>query len=129
MFDTSKYHVYYLFDEDKNRIGCVVFTRSDMDGTVNRGISLCSNEDQFCKRIARKIALNRCKIAEQTHVSQYPVMDNRRDPHVTYAFSMKNGTSMSTEDGMVFKSAYDARTTDYELQILASLGKRDADQV
>ena len=53
---------YYLRDEQQKAYGCVAINEND-DGTINRGVSLCSHGDVFVKRCARNIAFQRLQEA------------------------------------------------------------------
>lgn len=62
---------YYLREKKSDRtrggmFGCVVVDIND-DGTVNRGVSVCSHRDKFDKTIALNIATGRFNKAVQTH--------------------------------------------------------------
>ena len=54
----SKIFFYYLKDEQNNKIGCVAVNENE-NGTVNRGVSICSKTDKFNKTKARGIAYSR----------------------------------------------------------------------
>lgn len=63
--------VYYYLREEKNADGSkgkpygVVAVKENFNGTVNRGVSLCSKEDTFNKKAGRGIALKRLMKAEK----------------------------------------------------------------
>lgn len=59
---------YYLKYENGQPYGCVAF-RENEDGTVNRGVSLCSETDSFKKMIGRGLALKRLLEAEKNKQS------------------------------------------------------------
>lgn len=70
--DTETVHYYYLRarnEKDKTvKSGVpygVVAVRANEDGTVNRGISICSTRDIFKKKTGRGIALSRLLNAEK----------------------------------------------------------------
>ena len=56
---------YYYLRDKKDPVGCVCMIK-DKDGRFFRGISLCNTKkDQFSKKIARNIALNRAMKAKK----------------------------------------------------------------
>ena len=60
----SNVSYYYLRDQHNNPRGCVAIEKN-ADGTVNRGISICSELDRFDRACARGIALQRLNIAKR----------------------------------------------------------------
>ena len=54
----NKIFFYYIKDENNNKIGCVAVNENE-DGTINRGVSICSKVDKFNKTKARGIAYSR----------------------------------------------------------------------
>lgn len=65
MSENDKVMFYYLREEKKSndngrgRPFGVVAVRENADGTVNRGVSMCSPSDKYNKRAGRGIALKR----------------------------------------------------------------------
>ena len=55
---------YYLRHDDGHPYGCVAIKEND-DGTINRGVSLCSLNDKFVKATARGVAIKRLNDAEK----------------------------------------------------------------
>lgn len=57
-------HIYYLRDPQQKHlpVGCVAICENS-DGTINRGVSLCSYRDNFSKRRARNLATARLSLA------------------------------------------------------------------
>lgn len=49
---------YYLKNENDKPFGCVAICENE-DGTINRGVSLCSTRDTFKKVCARGLAFKR----------------------------------------------------------------------
>lgn len=69
--DTENIFYYYLRKDDpmdktakRGKSYGVVAIRANEDGTVNRGISYCSQKDSFKKSVGRGIALSRLLKAE-----------------------------------------------------------------
>lgn len=56
---------YYLKDENDKLYGCVAICENE-DGTINRGVSLCSTKDTFKKVRARGLAFKRMNDAIKT---------------------------------------------------------------
>ena len=56
---------YYLKDENDKPYGCVAMCENE-DGTINRGVSLCSTKDTFKKVCARGLAFKRMNDAIKT---------------------------------------------------------------
>jgi len=67
-----KVFYYYLRDEEAKPFGCVCIGY-DNDCKFSRGISLCSSEDQFNKKVARKISRGRCMRAIGTKSSNFKI--------------------------------------------------------
>lgn len=61
--DLGFYYLRHLKDGQVHPFG-VVAVRMNLDGTVNRGISICSPNDEFKKKIGRGIAYSRLIEAE-----------------------------------------------------------------
>lgn len=65
---------YYLKDENNQPYGCVAI-RENEDGTINRGVSVCSKKDAFLKASARGIAFKRLndsyKLKETVYFNKY----------------------------------------------------------
>jgi hypothetical protein len=65
---------YYLRDENNQPYGCVAIIENE-DGTINRGVSLCSVADVFKKDCARGIAFKRLndsyKIKKTVYFEKY----------------------------------------------------------
>ena len=58
--------VYYYLKNDENKpIGCVAI-KENADGTINRGVSICSKADAFVKKCARGLAFKRMNQAFKT---------------------------------------------------------------
>lgn len=55
---------YYLRNEGKHPYGCVAITDNG-DGTIKRGVSICSKKDNFNKPYSRALALKRLKQTEK----------------------------------------------------------------
>jgi hypothetical protein len=53
---------YYVRDRSGNPFACVALADNGEEGCWGRGVSICSNQDQFTKERARKLAYGRlCK--------------------------------------------------------------------
>lgn len=63
---------YYLRDEGKHPYGCVAITDNG-DGTIKRGVSICSKKDNFCKPYARALALKRLKQTEKVKCGYFRI--------------------------------------------------------
>jgi len=70
--DNDFYFYYLRYGEDNVPYGCVAL-RQDSDGNWSRGISLCSDKDQFVKSKAKKISKGRCVRAMFTKQSTEPI--------------------------------------------------------
>lgn len=100
---------YYLKDENGKAYGCVAFCENE-DGTINRGISICSKEDAFRKVTARGIAEKRMHDAIKkkksfNHFGYYYGV-NRTSPDVFFG-----------KDIFIYKSAYSVAPTVKEYRI------------
>ena len=72
--ETMIYH-YYIRRADTNQpIACVAFGENE-DGTVNRGISICSTREIFSKTKARNKAIGRMVAASEHGGDSYPIRD------------------------------------------------------
>jgi len=102
---------YYLKDENDKPYGCVAMCENE-DGTINRGVSLCSTKDTFKKVCARGLAFKRMNDAIKTQKTEY--------------FSEYNGIPMNglncpvdiTEQVFAVKFAYAVTPTAKEHRIL-----------
>lgn len=72
LVDTGTVHYYYLRERNKQDKAAksgvpygVVAVRANGDGTVNRGISICSTRDIFKKKTGRGITVSRLLNAEK----------------------------------------------------------------
>jgi hypothetical protein len=102
---------YYLRDENGKSYGCVAFCENE-DGTVNRGISICSKEDAFKKVAARGIALKRMNDA---------IKRKESFDHFGYYYGDKQSCPDCFEAGkdiFQYKSAYAVKSTAKEHRIL-----------
>lgn len=60
----SEIFYYYLRDEFDRPYGCVAI-KENGDGTIKRGVSICSKEDNFSKSYARALALKRLNLSDK----------------------------------------------------------------
>ena len=97
---------YYLKDENGKSYGCVAFCEN-ADGTITRGVSLCSKEDSFKKITARGIALKRMNDAIKNK--------NSKLFHIYYG---SHPTCPTFDDVFIYKSAYAVAPTAKEYRIL-----------
>ena len=102
----SEIYYYYLKDENGKSYGCVAFCKNS-DGTITRGVSLCSMKDSFKKITARGIALKRMNDAMKTKTSKLF--------HVYYG---SHPACPAYDDVFIYKSAYCVAPTEKEHRIL-----------
>ena len=109
--DNDFYFYYLRYGEDNVPYGCVAL-RQDSDGNWSRGISLCSNNDQFVKIKAKKIAKGRCVRAIFTKQSTEPIKATD-----------KQVISLAGDWYLANKSDYSVTLTEKEQQITKSNDK------
>lgn len=107
---------YYLRTETKingkvcrTPYGTVALRRNE-DGTVNRGISMCSTKDNFCRKTGRKIAFSNLMKVENKEVNI------ERKPYCGHPLF----ANMPFEPGLgnVFSGYYHCEPTSLEIEIL-----------
>lgn len=77
--DDNDFYFYYLrCKPDNTPYGCVAL-RQDSKGKWSRGISLCSEDDQFVKTKAKKLAKGRCVRAMFRKESSEPIAAQDKD--------------------------------------------------
>ena len=107
-------HYYYLRDTYQPCIprGCVALHENE-DGSVNRGVSYCSTNDNFSKKKARSLALKRLSLADnglELHFGANYFGRCRNMPFNKYPFDMA--------------SAKNVPPTDFELRLLHKPGEK-----
>ena len=116
MCDTSTYHPYYVKSGLDETFAAIVFTAAD-DGKVHRGIALCSDKDQFNKKLGRKIAHNRCVKAAKLGYSAYPMNPGERLSADLFV-ALTDGAFTDPDHQMVYKAAFNVDPTEFEKNII-----------
>lgn len=86
----NKVQYYYLRMENSNygekgKPFGVVAIKENSDGTVNRGVSICSSADSFNKRAGRGIALKRLMQAEKNQTTEkFPTYLGKTPQNICY---------------------------------------------
>lgn len=101
---------YYLKDEQNHPFGCVAIYENE-DGTINRGISLCSTQDAFKKACARGLAFKRLNAAMNSKTS---IKFAKHHDESCVRISCPIKFNSLTE----FKSAYHVEPTKQEYRML-----------
>jgi hypothetical protein len=119
----SDIHVYYIRDFQRRPVVTVALCDYDDDGTVCRGVSLCSELDAPVKSRGRDIAIGRMWKAYFHQEDSEPIRNMRRVPDVDGLFEID-------EDGnerpvFEFKSGYDVEMTEYELSLMDDDFRKD----
>jgi hypothetical protein len=116
--------IFYYLREDKNDgyaknghpYGVVAFEYAN-DGKINRAISLCSEADQFNKRIGKQIALARLAVVKENKVNiEFKRYANGIFERDYYA---KRVADLHTP----YCAEYCVEPTEYELNLLNQLSK------
>ena len=109
-------HVYYLRDWENRPVVTVAFGDLNDDGTVCRGVSLCSALDAPVKSRGRDIALGRMWKAYYNKENSDPISTLWRLPNADSLFEVDE------DDNEIpvfeFKSGYDVEMTEYELGLM-----------
>ena len=107
---------YYLRDDHNHPRGCVAMSVND-DGTVNRGVSLCSTIDQFDRAHARGLAVKRLqdalKIKENMAFDKYYGRKGTKAPY--WELSHCNADNAVV---VVYKVHFKAIPTEFERKML-----------
>ena len=111
--------------------GCVAFRRNG-DGTVNRGVSLCSTRDNFNRQHARGLALKRLLDAEKAGLAAYfqkygqPCCRSLQNPLVLdYVTNEDSEYKFLHEDGgSYFSGQLGENPTGQEMNIIGIAGRR-----
>ena len=104
---------YYLKNEEtKKPFGCVAICENE-DGTINRGISLCSTKDVFQKNCARGLAFKRLNEA----------IKNKSSNKFNEFFGEESNcpvevTGFTADEFFKMKSAYKVKPTAKEYRML-----------
>lgn len=106
----DKIHFYYIRDYDERRPIITVAIAEDNEGTVCRGVSICSYLDQPVKARGRAIAEGRLRKAFFNGESSEPIRNALR--------LAEEITDMKGEPIFEFKSGYDVEATEFELGLL-----------
>lgn len=117
-----KFFYYYLRDIDHHPFGCVCL---GIDDTLiySRGIALCSKNDIFIKKVARKLSRSRCMHAMKTNKVSLPI---NYDNTLCLGYRFYPITKLKEVSTKIipqlylfsFKSEYKANLTPYEYEIV-----------
>ena len=83
---------YYIRDEEnKPRVTVCLMKEEEGDvGITSRGVSVCSYQDNPCKRVGRKIARNRANYALLTGEDSLPILTNHSGVAMNVPFVSKS---------------------------------------
>ena len=109
------YRHYYLRNMEHQPFGCVAFKAGSQPGTVIRGISLCSEMDQWTRESGRSKAVGRCKKAEATKLNADPI--SAASHLSSNTFITLFGSEFAVAD-VVFKTCFDVPATAREARIM-----------
>ena len=134
MMEVGEVRYYYLRKQANGGsmpFGCVAFRRNG-DGTVNRGVSLCSTRDNFNRQHARGLALKRLLDAEKAGLATYfqnyghPSCRCRQNPLVLdYVENEDSEYKFLHEDGgSYFSGQLGENPTGQEKNIIGIAGRR-----
>ena len=135
MMEVGEVRYYYLkeYVNDGNRpFGCVAFRRN-ADGTVNRGVSLCSTRDNFNRRHGRGLAMKRLLDAEKAGMDTYfmnyqsPCCPGTQNPLVNYVEHEGDeefGFLRDGKSGDYFSGCVGGCPTEQEMNIMGIAGKK-----
>lgn len=103
--------IYYYLKNDGHLYGCVAIIEHE-DGTISKGVSICSSNDTFNKNHARGLAFQRLnevlKTKESTYFSSYRgAVPN--DARIKSPIIIDNNT--------VFKQAYCVQPNEHEYRM------------
>lgn len=122
--DGIKIYYYYLRDEKRTPYGCVCIG-IDEDHKFSRGVSLCSDQDNFIKVRARNIARKRCIHAVKTR--KHSLFINYGFPKTNNTFKIKGSVELlltanhqlpAPQYLFLYKSDYDIECTPFEQEIV-----------
>jgi len=115
MTDTIQY--YYLRDfKTYQPYACIAINQND-DGTVDRGISICSSEDQFDKKLARSKSRGRLLHAAYKKCNS-ELINNKNVDNVNKYLAWANTIDQSKKYNLMFKSSYNSVATASEIRML-----------
>jgi hypothetical protein len=100
---------YYYIRRGEHPVGCVAAVKLP-DGSVARGVSVCSPEDNFERKEARKKAYKRLCRAVGAQCSSDPIKADLRDPEHPVLNVLGSGLSN--------KSAFKEPATNFEARLL-----------
>jgi len=103
-------------------IATVAIGPSTEEGKIVRGISICSDKDQWDRREGRKLAVSRCRRALGLKKTTQLVKDGH-DPAPKYLY-IHYGSDYGDYDGAIYKSAYNVEPTEKEARILANMVRK-----
>jgi hypothetical protein len=130
---------YYLRNEDNVPFACVAITPTGMheaDDTICRGISICSDREQWDKKAARGRAIQRALKAKRSNQSSEQCFNAQHESvsRFLHLFGDEFRTDIPWDDGVkvrdeervstVFKSACSVEPTKREQKILTFLKER-----
>lgn len=105
---------YYVRYNDNRPFACVALA-AHPEGRFCRGVSICSEKDQFCRKVARQLAYGRlCKAFGKGQTL---------DPVVTGDFLWRSTERLDAfynATGIGYKTGYNVQLTEYEQKLVES---------
>lgn len=129
----SEVYFYYLRNEDNTPYGCVAITRK-ANGKVNRGVSLCSANDNWNRTRARNIAKARVIEAGRHNLSipfgTYNGSKPTAMPTSTFKYKLQsNAVPTQAETEMLSKPQTTTKTTTKKTPTVKSTAKKTAKRI
>lgn len=127
--DKDYQHYYLRSRKTGHPYGVVAITPGEEPGTVHRGISLCSQDDDWDKVQGFRKAVSRMRSAKFGRQSAEPVDAGhylRLTPVTVMEFMLTDGERLrdDAQGSRVFKSAFNAPVTEFEQPILDNIIRR-----
>ena len=113
-------HYYLRKDDTKQPFACVAISKNE-DGTVNRGISICSKDEPFKRGKARDKALGRLAKAVEKKEDSLPLRRMEIPESLSWYFYSVGKIVGATENGkkmLQFKSIFSDVPTTMEKRML-----------
>ena len=117
---------YYVRDEDGHPFACVAITPMSLSDNTRlcRGISICSDDDQWEFKEARKRAVNRLRHAWHSHGNSAPMLNTRINVVSDFYDGYDHVFTLEGPQEAIMKSAFNTESTEKESKILDFLIKR-----
>lgn len=117
----KKFFYYYLRDRYNNPFSCICICYDYEDCKFSRGISLCSKEDSFIKKFARKLAYDRCIHAVYSKKNSLPInyeVEDTSNLHLSIILLEEAKDKIPLPYKFMYKSEFSVNISPYESEIV-----------